>query len=293
MRPFSSDEVIKFCDHIMELGIEGVPIAMEILFAYTWNEPEKYKACRGKMRSIILIPGLLTDERSINVIDIREWDMIVGNLLRNEHKDNKLASHLSKEIINACSRMYLIGDLERILRNKSNYLLEIYRDITWEIFSETLLSQDKSVKNNLIRILSPGDTFNNEELSQGIASRLPVEFLTDWCNQNKDKAPFLLAEIIQPLEKTESSWSFTPLAMYLIDNLGDNEEILNRIGFNMGNTSWSGSMVPYYQRKIQPLEKIRNHKNSNVQTWVRKTIEYFQKEIEQEKRRDDEWGLHS
>jgi len=82
--------------------------------------------------------------------------------------------------------------------------------------------------------------------------------------------------------------------MFLINNFGDNEQVLSSLSSNLSSFGWSGSMVPYLQKETAALKTLIDHKNTNVQNWVKRRLAYLSRSIEQESLRDDEhdWGIY-
>ena len=87
---------------------------------------------------------------------------------------------------------------------------------------------------------------------------------------------------------------FHALVISLLDNYGDNQNILDSLSANMGSFSWSGSTIPLYEQKINALESLIPHKNKIVEDWAIQKIEWTKKDIEREQQREDEEKfLHS
>jgi hypothetical protein len=76
--------------------------------------------------------------------------------------------------------------------------------------------------------------------------------------------------------------------MFLIDNFGNNKEVLSALTSNLGTFGWTGSLVPYYQRELSMFKLLKNHKIEEVRKWVNRNIDYLTKMIDREKCRDEE-----
>ncbi len=112
-----------------------------------------------------------------------------------------------------------------------------------------------------------------------------------WCRKESEKAPVLLARMVPIFSKNKGSWSLHPLAKLLIDNFGYRSDVLLEIDRNLGTFSWSGSVIPYYEKQINIMEQILNHTNYNVHKWANKNIKSLRKEIASEKKREEEQDL--
>ena len=83
------------------------------------------------------------------------------------------------------------------------------------------------------------------------------------------------------------------VSTYLIDNYGDNEEILVALSRNMSSFGWTWSVVPYYEKEIKALTEFQSHKSVNVREWADRRIRYLDDSIKAERIRDEEtaWGI--
>ena len=114
-----------------------------------------------------------------------------------------------------------------------------------------------------------------------------------WCHERPDFAPTFVAGTTEPYEEVEGTWQLTERTQFLIDEFGDEEDVLRSLSSNMGNFSWRGSLVPFYQAQLEVIQTIRNHPKNIVRNWVAKQIEYLESQINRETGRDEEseWGV--
>jgi len=73
-----------------------------------------------------------------------------------------------------------------------------------------------------------------------------------------------------------------------LDNFGDCEEVLNAFLGNLLSFGSFGSRVPYYKAREKAFTPLLIHRNKNVQSWAEKVIDIMKRNIELEKREDEE-----
>lgn len=285
----SPEIVISFCGNLKQFGHEGLLSALEILFLYTMNKPEKFEACRGEIREILMTPGIICEFDRSSLMDEHYLSESLKIFLFEEHEDPELATHISNEIISACAENRNIYLLKRFLEPIIKDLLLKYTDITWPIFCEGLLSEDFILRSHIIGLF---DSLNSyKDSNKGILSELPLDFLLEWCKNESEKAPLLIAKMMPIFMENNDSWSLHPLAKSLIDNYGDRSDVLLEINRNLGTFLWSGSAIPYYEKQIEVMEQLTDHNIYNVRKWAERNIKNLSKEIEDIKKKDEERDL--
>jgi hypothetical protein len=285
----SPETVIHFSDELTQFDHEGLLSALEILFLYTKNEAEKFEACKGEMRKILMTPGIICKFDRSSTMDEYYLSESLKIFLFNTYEDQELAIFVSNEIISACAINKSLYLLKHFFEPTIKELLLKYKDVIWPIFSKGLLSENFTLKYNIIHLFDPLNS--PKDSSTGILSELPPDFLLEWCRQESEKAPVLLARMVPIFLKNEDSWSLHPLAKLLIDNFGYRPDVLLEIDRNLGTFSWIGSVIPYYEKQINIMEQLSDHTNYNVRKWANKNIKSLRKKIASEKKTEEEQDL--
>jgi peptidoglycan/xylan/chitin deacetylase (PgdA/CDA1 family) len=104
-------------------------------------------------------------------------------------------------------------------------------------------------------------------------------------------APAILARVMPLFRREGENWTWQPLARSIIDRYGQQRAVLSAITANLGSFSWSGSLVPYFERQIQPLEQLRIHHIPEVRRWAGEQLRYLRQQIGWENARDNEHEL--
>ena len=80
--------------------------------------------------------------------------------------------------------------------------------------------------------------------------------------------------------------------MWLFDEYGDNENVLNEFHANLGSFSWTGSMVPYHERNIMCFKQLQKFKRPQVREWAEKCVKYEEEQMKLEIDREDYMRFH-
>jgi hypothetical protein len=285
----SPKTVISFCDNLIQFGYEGLLSALEILFHYTANKPDKFEVCKEKIRIILLTPGIISDFDRNSLINDYYLAESIEIFLFKGNEDLELASHISNEIIGICGKNGNIYLFKHFLEPIIQGLLLRYKDISWPIFGTGLLSEDLTLKYNIMGLF---DSLNSsEDSNKSVLSELPPGFLIEWCKKEPNKAPLLIAKMVPIFTKNVDSWSLHPLAKSLVDNYGARPDVLLEIDRNLGTFFWSDSVIPYYEKQIEVMEQLSDHNIPNVCKWAKKNVTHLRKEIEYEMKKEEEKDL--
>lgn len=247
---------------------------------YTFQDDEKFELCQDEIQKILEIPDILFEFESTSNMDDHHFTELVSRLLDGERNDN-FAINISKVIIRAFSLDEFMVGLTYSLKPVLRILLSKYRDATWPIFGEALLSDYR------ISYLFMPDN-NAKYYSEGVLTELSDDFLLQWCNDNPEKAPVIVAKLVPLFIKEDETYSFHPIAKSLIYNFGDRTDVQSAIDSNMWTFSSVGSRTPYYEKQIEAIKKLETGTNPKLGSWCSKIIKRLNERIEYENGRDEE-----
>ena len=136
------------------------------------------------------------------------------------------------------------------------------------------------------------DIFNKTEPS--VLSELPDEVVIEWCMSEPIKAPEFVAMATEVFSVEDDRATLSDRARFLLDEFGNDKNVISALSANMGSFGWSGSLVPRYEMEINVLEPLLGHKHNLVREWADDKIKYLRKAIESEATRDQEreWGIY-
>lgn len=93
--------------------------------------------------------------------------------------------------------------------------------------------------------------------------------------------------IILPLYNEEGD-RFSVLVMELLRHYGDQEEVLSLLGSSLGTDSWSGSIIPRYEKQLSCVSQLMDHPREAVRVWARRTQSSLKEKIKRETNTDQE-----
>lgn len=119
-------------------------------------------------------------------------------------------------------------------------------------------------------------------------SSIADEMILTWCGENPAVRYKKIAFNITPyIVKENGEWSWTSLALYLIDNTPDPLEMLDIFMANLHPTSWSGSITEaIWEKQIPLLEKLRNGGGGHISIWASNKIELIKVDIQKEREKE-------
>ena len=283
LKHLSPEDVISFCKDIISFGNEGILPAFEIIFMYTFKDDEKFELCQDEIERILEIPDILLEFESTSNMDDHYFIELVSKLLDGERNDN-FAINISKVIIRDFSSDDFMVGLSYSLKPVLRILLSKYRDVTWPIFGEALLSDYR------ISYLFMPDN-NAKHYSEGVLTELSDDFLIQWCNDNSEKGPVIVANLVPLFVEEGDIYSFHPIAKYLIYNFGDRTDVQSAIDSNMWTFSSVDSRTPYYEKQIEAIKELKTDENPKLGIWCAKMIKKLNERIEHENGRYEERKL--
>ena len=283
LQKLSIQEIESLQNKLLNYEIQGYTMIFELLSSICTQDTEKQTVIDGFLKECIYKIGV----RWNNNIDNFQYFNHIRNILKNEEKDEKLCSFVIDNIINYINWNTAFS-LEPY-RSIFEIALSDYFDSTWAIISSAIINEhDGYMKFWGIKQLL-GEHINNIYTKKDILFNNNVEKIINWCHKNQPIAPTLIAELAPIYNEDRTEWN--PIAKRLIDEFGNIQEVLDRLGANMNSFSWSGSIVPLLESNKKLLESIVDNSNPIVSEWAQQNINELSKRIIQEKKKDEEYFI--
>lgn len=281
-------EASTFVDELREISEEAAWVSLDILSMYCHGSKEKWDDCKDSFKKILLNLPLNKGQRT-KQSDIYHWQSATEKVLNDIDED--FAKGLTKRIISSFDEKIDFGDIDHSIKPIMRILLNKYGESVWPIVSDGIRNAEKKNKFYLTHLLSKQDGFAIKETS--ILADLSEEIFQEWCMSEPDLAPHIVARESDVFIDEEEGCHLSPRVKFIIDNFGDNKDILSELSANMGSFGWSGSVVPYYEKEINAIEPLLQHEISTVREWVDRRISYLKKQIDKETMLDEEteWGI--
>lgn len=79
--------------------------------------------------------------------------------------------------------------------------------------------------------------------------------------------------------------SFSDFFLWLCDNFGDQQRMLDEFSSNMGSFSWCGvdGYSDFIAQQIPCIKPLLTHKNQTVREWAERQLKYVKDEVIREK----------
>lgn len=270
----SEDDLLPFLENIFKLGNGfNQVIAWKIYYRFYLNNQEITNQSSKCIVYFLENSISILSEHSISyeVIDI--LDKLYDSVFVNKDKLSRnmlniLLDMISKDI--KYNTETLIGEyLEVITKNTPI--------VSWEVLSDKLLEAEGLYKYRLRNIL--GNGFFKEDLAA--IQSISTETLKEWAKIEK-KAPAILADIYPVNVDRENDFIH-----YLIEIYGEDEMVLRNIDRQLRTFSWSGSLIPYYEKLICFYKRYVSAKPP-IKQWALRNIHYLGSEIKNERIREEE-----
>jgi hypothetical protein len=272
----------------LDLG-GGIWPAIFIVQMYCLGRDVKFQELDDIIFQILFAYQIFSEER-IEQFDIHSIEPLVIKYLEIGKKNDALAIKLGQDIVTMCQGEDFPYDLKHFLNELIPILLEKFPEFIWPLFSDVIIKNDPSEIFYL-------QTAIGERFDKGEGAMLPIfligeDNLKKWCLDYPTKAPAFLLEIIPLVKKQpDGSNQWTNIVQFIIDEFGENKQILHALSSNMGSYSVSGSLIPYYEQYLAPLATLAHHRIHIVREWSLKKIKEFKSTIEYETKREEERDL--
>jgi hypothetical protein len=225
-----------------------------------------------------------------NTIDEYQWAKHIIQILQDE-KESDFAKFIIQSLIDSVDLTKHIS-FDHNIQQICEALVQYHFDSIWDILSKALLGNNEDfIKYWELKHIF-GSHIGGVGRDSGILFDGNIEMIFEWCNENKPEAPRRLAGLVPIYNNDNRDYTkWNPIAKRLIDEFGNNQEMLNELDCNMGSFSWVGSVIPLLKAKKELFESLVNHPISNVREWANRNLQYITKEIENETNREAEYFL--
>lgn len=282
----SLEQLGPFLRELTVQGSEAAVSAFEIAFFYVYPKKLVESDLRGLIREIFLLPGILANVMGSGTHQVENFLEIARQLVADASEET-LGTKLIDEAVTICETSNEPYSLMRSFKSLIGTILRAHPKTAWDRIGQSVIKGDPLKRFRLQHLLGRGF----EPGESRLVSVLPIEFLRSWCHAHPNAAPQFLAGILPPLEKTNSGSDWSPAMLTILKEFGDQERVLDELAANMGTFSSVGSAANYYESFLQPLEKLLSHRSKKVSKWASTQLDWHQKMIAEEKKREEERGF--
>lgn len=275
-------------DWLTDKGSDGGWVAIELMSFYLHGKPERAEKLHDQVRKALMIPSLLQTQ-NITTMASHHFEVLALKLLAQEDGEEIFAAHIAQEIVNLTKLTPYPHNLDHSLNKIVPVLLNKHLRTIWPIISEAIANGGPISSFHLENLL--GERMDRDGRTPPLF-QLPLSFLTDWCERAPDVAPAFIARSAPMIEQNGGGGkSWTPIARYLIDKHGAKKSVLSGISANINTFSSWGSLVPYYQQYLAPLDELKDHPIKLVRDFAKAETGAMKRRIADEKKRNEEHDL--
>jgi len=260
-----------------------------LLFMFCHGSEEKWILNVNFFKSLISSDNMTINIEDNDRLKYYQWSDIVSKILKIDN-DNSFAIIIAKQIIEFCSQPKMNLSLDTYLSKISKILFDKYFEIVWLYFGDGIIGEYNTFF-HLKYIIGSKQDFYESKIGIVFSCSEKNERILEWCRQNVDKAPERIA-LMMPLDIVVGDViSWHPFSKAIIDEFGDNKNLLSHLSSNMETFGSIGSSIPHYNTQKILLEKLIYHEIPRVKEWAIDMLEYTKKSIKREQLNDEQLFL--
>lgn len=199
--------------------------------------------------------------------------------LLKKRRDDQFAQAINKKMIGVLSKDYMRSNLNGIYE----LLISDYKEAIWEDFERAFVDKD----NYLFSWQIEDEIGSGSGFGAGPLFINNDERLKKMCEKYPETAPYRIASMAPVFRYTDSTIAgFSDWFLWLLDNYGDNKDVLESLHANMESYSWTGSIIPLMENKKKCFEQINNHPRPEVRKWAESCLSSLEQELKNERNKD-------
>ncbi|MBO3273155.1 hypothetical protein [Hymenobacter defluvii] len=300
-----ASQLTELAEQLFVYEKEGYALVLDVYFSLAYRHEELRPA---------LLPVLETSVCGLGIAPViagrheAYQGMLAISWLLQDGIRHKFAQAVNRAFIAAISlenSYHLDNNVQRIYE----LLLQKHFTAVWPELGAALLGQQEEYIKfyGLKHILGSG--IGRTSRSVGVLMAGDMKAIFAWCRANQPLAPARLAELVpvfadqeysgpsyshpaEPEIETEAKQprlkDWHPAARRLLDEFGELPGVLSGLSINLGNYSWTGSLVPLLKARHRLFHALLDHPLQAVAAWARLNVQQLAVEIAGEQTRDDE-----
>jgi hypothetical protein len=284
---FDTESLLKFCQKLIASNNKGKIIAINAFHRFCSKhyiiEGDNWLNCKDKIKELILNNNFFViPERKDGSFELNFSEFVEKFLEDND--DAFMGKILNDSII--IYKGFRVNEVEYFdkstIKEIQKKIFEKNFQLAWTEIGKSML-EDACIGFNLrmeYNFLSSERIFENQD--EG--------FLFEWAKDNTPEGPKLVANLV-PYENTQnpsngSLWN--SLIRKLIDNFGNDRDLLSIISANIGTFSSIGSGKGNYEFRKKLFEELKNHTIKEVKKWAVYNIDEYAKRVRRAEIQDEE-----
>lgn len=163
-------------------------------------------------------------------------------------------------------------------------LLPKYQDVILDDLLQHLGSSDPLLAYHITLYLNLG---SGSGFGKGPLFQCNYDFLKKACLDNPEYLPARLAQLcpVYAFSSEGCKDCFSDFFIWLCDNFGDQQRMLDEFSSNIGSFSWCGvdGFSDFIAQQIPCIKPLLTHKNQTVREWAERQLKYVKDEVIREK----------
>ncbi len=279
MEQVSRDCAAKLSRSLIKGGVEGSWVALDILFMYSHGDRELIASLDEEFSAIIMTPDVLLSEHAKR--DSHQFEVIAERLIV---QSADVARHLTSTLCACVISEFEVDD--HLAGNLFTVLFANQANISWPIVRRAIVVSEGLDRLRLVNSLAVRDRIHDRSAP---IDKLDLKLLRESCSYDPINVPPVIARIVRIIDEDENGeWRLSEVAMMLVDEFSFSEGVLDAIDESLHTFSWSGSLVPYFDRLVVVMSPLLNHGREDVQQWAQRVIEGATESKRWASQRDDE-----
>ena len=269
---YSNDDIISIMDEIYSLNDIGKIIVLEIIQQYIPHN-ESWPIGLDRVKKYLTQTNYLAIRDQIRVSQQYIWVEVAERVLK---RDSDFAETIANQIIELCSS-YDFVSVESYFTDLVHILFDQYFQNVWPVFMKCICNGEDKVYYNLKHIILDVSSFtyaNTSPFYSNINYLQSIKELTDNCGIIAAKRLIGNAPLT---DANQDNYSWHPAILWLLEQYGDEEDVLRNLGSNIHSFGSVGSRVPHYILRKELCNKLLNHKYITVRQWAKMQVDYWTK----------------
>lgn len=254
-------------------------VALDLIRSYADEKKELLECLRPQLRLAAGYPSIGKEKMVDELSHTHSYETLMNWIISKGSEDVD-ARAVAITTVKQLSVHSLSFNDEQAVRRLLPAILSNFAEIVWPLIGQAI--QENPAKMGWFSmLLREGSVFGNQPAP--ILS-IPENTLFGWCYANPKIGPEFLARAVPVLKENAQEAvpvEFHPIIRRLLDEFGQEEDVLDGLKESIETFTWSGPLEIYFARYKEPMRSIREHEKETVRRWARKMLDYIDNIVNQ------------
>ena len=254
-------------------------VALDLIRSYADEKKELLECLRPQLRLAAGYPSIGKERMIDELSHMHSYETLMTWIISKGSEDAD-ARAVAIVIIKQLSVHSFSFNDEQAVRRLLPAILSNFAEIVWPLIGQAI--QENPAKAGWFSmLLREGSVFGDQPAP--ILS-IPENTLFGWCYANPKIGPEFLARAVPALKENGQEAApaeFHPIIKRLLDEFGQEEDLLKGLKESIITSTWSGPLEIYFVRYKEPMRGLREHEKEAVRRWARKMLDYIDNAVNQ------------